>query len=101
MKISKIFLSGVLACMCACNCSTDKPEDNGENNNDTPATPVPEVKKDVTVYVTKADKTQLFEKSYREFGKPGSMSPNQVTYDKTATSQEVDGFGLAVTTATC
>ena len=102
MKISKIFLSSVLACLCACNCSTEKPQNNGGETPGTDTKPVPEVKvKDVTVYVTKADRTKLFEKSYLDFGKPGSMSPNQVTYDKTATAQEVDGFGLAVTTATC
>ena len=27
MKISKLFLTGVLACLCACNCTTDKPVD--------------------------------------------------------------------------
>ena len=97
MKISKIFLTGVLACMCACNCTTDKPDNGGTDTPD----PKPEVvKKDVVAYVTTEDSRKQFEMSTFKFGKPGSMSPSQVMYDKTALSETtVDGFGLAVTTA--
>ena len=100
MKISKLFLTGVLACLCACNCTTDKPVDEPV----TPDNPTPEkpevVTKDVVAYVTTADGKKQFEKSTFDFGKPGSMSPNQVTFDKTKLAAEpVDGFGLAVTTA--
>ena len=100
MKISKLFLTGVLACLCACNCTTDKPEDEPV----TPENPTPEkpeaVVKDVVAYVTTADSKKQFEKSTFNFGKPGSMSPNQVTFDKTKLAAEpVDGFGLAVTTS--
>ena len=97
MKISKIFLTGVLACMCACNCTTEKPDNGGTDTPD----PKPEVvKKDVVAYVTTEDSRKQFEMSTFKFGKPGSMSPSQVMYDKTALSETtVDGFGLAVTTA--
>ena len=101
MKVSKIFLSGILACMCACNCTTDKPEE----NTGTPVPPAQEEKpevviKDVVAYVTTSDSKQQFAKTSFDFAKPGSMSPNQVTYDKTSLAAEpVDGFGLAVTTA--
>lgn len=99
MKISKLFLSGVLASLCACNCTTEKADD--KTSGTTPDTPAVEQDKDVVAYVTKCDRSQLFRKSSFDFGKPGSMSPNQVTYDKTKTGQEIDGFGLALTTASC
>lgn len=103
MKISKIFLSSVLACLCACNCSTDKPANNGGDTPGTGETPKPEVTiKDVVAYVTTADSRQQFAKESFDFGKAGSMSPNQIRYDKTALAdQSVDGFGLAVTTSSC
>ena len=97
MKISKLFLTGVLACLCACNCTTDKPDGSTDN----PSSGQPEViTKDVVAYVTTADGGKQFERSTFNFGKSGSMSPYLVTYDKTALAAEpVDGFGLAVTTA--
>ena len=53
-------------------------------------------------YVTTADSRQQFAKESFDFGKAGSMSPNQIRYDKTALAdQSVDGFGLAVTTSSC
>lgn len=99
MKMSKLFLSGILACFCACNCTTEKPQD---DTPDTPDTPVVEQDKDVVAYITTEDGNSQFVKSTFDFGKPGSMSPNQVKYDKTdLAEQSVDGFGLAVTTASC
>ncbi|MBQ7811174.1 MAG: glucosylceramidase [Bacteroidales bacterium] len=99
MKVSKIFFTGLVACLSACNCTTEKPDD---GKTDTPGTPVttPEKARDVTAYVTTADSRMQFEKTTFDFGKPGSMSPNQVTFDMTSLGEEkVDGFGLAVTTA--
>lgn len=95
MKIPKIFFSGLLAFMCACTCTAEKPG-NGDNNNQPP-----EVTGDVIAYITKADKSKLFVKEGFDFDKPGSMSANQVLYDKTKLGPEIDGFGLAITTATC
>lgn len=98
MKMSKLLLTGVLACLCACNCST---ENSNTGDPATPDTPEVTVDKDVVAYLTKCDKSKLFERTTFDFGKPGSMSPYQITYDKTKTAQEIDGFGLALTTASC
>ena len=84
--------------MCACNCTpTEKPEEGKKPDQEQPVVQ----EKDVTAYVTMANQTLLFKKSGFDFSKPGSMSPNQITYDKTKTYQELDGFGLAITTASC
>ena len=97
INISKILVTGLLTCMCACNCTTEKSD---SKEPDKPA-PKPEVvKKDVVTYVTTEDSRRQFEISTFKFDKPGTMSPNQVMYDKTDLSEiTVDGFGLAVTTS--
>jgi glucosylceramidase len=97
--MSKLFLTGILVCLCACNCTTDKPApDTGDGGQTVP--PVEVVDKDVVAYVTTANGSKLFEKTTFDFGRPGSMSPYQVTFDMTkASDTPVDGFGLAVTTA--
>ena len=97
--MSKLFLTGILACLCACNCTPDKPTpDTGDDQQNTP--PVEVVEKDVVAYVTTAKGDKQFEKTTFDFGKPGSMSPYQVTFDTSKQSDApVDGFGLAVTTA--
>lgn len=101
MKMSSILLVGAFACLCACNCAPEKPADEG-NEGGTVVPPVEVVDKDVVAYVTTADSRRQFERSTYDFGKPGSMSPNQVMYDKTDLNDKtVDGFGLAVTTASC
>ena len=94
----KLFLMLAVSCLCACNCTpADKPEDGKKPDQEQPVVQ----EKDVTAYVTMANQTLLFKKSGFDFSKPGSMSPNQITYDKTKTYQEIDGFGLAITTASC
>lgn len=99
--MSRLFLTGILACLCACNCTTEKPAPdtgNGDGQQTTP--PVEVVDKDVVAYVTTANGNKQFEKTTFDFGKPGSMSPYQVTFDTSKKSAvSVDGFGLAVTTA--
>lgn len=103
MKVNNIFLIAALSCFCACNCAPDKPVDD-PTKTDTPegGDKVEVVDKDVVAYVTSADSRHQFEKSTFDFGKPGSMSPYQVMYDKTDLKPwTVDGFGLAVTTASC
>lgn len=96
--MKRIFTITAIACLCACNCTpAEKPEEGKGPETETPEV----VEKDVTTYVTMANQTLLFKKSGFDFSKPGSMSPNQVTYDKSKTLQEIDGFGLAVTTASC
>jgi len=94
----KLFLMLAVSCMCACNCTpADKPEDGKKPDQQQPVVQ----EKDVTAYVTMANQTLLFKESGFDFSNPGSMSPNQITYDKTKTYQEIDGFGLAITTASC
>lgn len=79
----------------------------GHSNKGTaPVTPVePEepdqTVSDITTYITTADATQLFVTLTSDFTKAGSMSPNQVKFAEDPTAPEVDGFGLAVTTASC
>lgn len=82
--------------LCACNSCSEKPVKPEDVDEPDPAP----VSKDVTAYLTKCDGSVLFEKSSLAFGKPGSMSPYQVTYDKDTDSPQIDGFGLAITTAT-
>ena len=99
MELKKLLIAGFMTCLCACNCVGEKPE-NPDDQQGTVTPPVEETY-DVTVYKTSADKSYLFARSGFDFSKPGSMSPNQIIYDKTRTQQEIDGFGLAVTTASC
>ena len=99
MELKKLLIAGFMTCLCACNCVGEKPE-NPDDQQGTVTPPVEETY-DVTVYKTSADKSYLFARSGFDFSKPGSMSPNQIVYDKTRTQQEIDGFGLAVTTASC
>ena len=54
---------------------------------------------DVVSYTTTADGLRLFSRSGFNFAKAGSMSPNQVRFSKDGSAPEVEGFGLAVTTA--
>ncbi len=56
---------------------------------------------DVKVYVTTADSTMLFVETSVPFTGPDVQADIRVSYDKTELGPEVDGFGLAVTTATC
>ena len=100
MKIYNMFLSGLMACMCACNCTVDSTDEGGQDNGN-PETPVV-ADKDVVSYLTTVDGTSQFVRKSFDFGKKSSMSPYQVTYDKTRKADNaVDGFGLAVTTSTC
>lgn len=82
--------------LCSCACSEEKP-DNGGNGPDVP----PEDGRNVTAYVTTADAKSLFKKTTFDFTDLNVLNSSKIFYDKTAAFQEVDGFGLAVTTATC
>lgn len=93
----KFLVIGLLACGCACS----KPS-NGTPEPGKPETPDPvsEISKDIAVYTTTADGTKLFEESFAEFGKAGSMSPYVVKFTDEK-FQTVDGFGAAVTVSSC
>ncbi len=90
MKYSGLLLASLLFCICACNCTSEAPSDSSEFE-----------MKDVLAYVSTADAESLFKKSSFEFTDLDVASTYKVRYDKTSLGREVDGFGLAVTTATC
>ena len=91
--MKRIFLytvTGLFAlCSCACGGTEDpvKPE------------PQPEVF-DATLWTTTFDKAKDFKKSGVAFGAAGTASPHTVRFTG-ETFQTVDGFGLAVTQASC
>lgn len=97
MKSIKTFLFTALACLCSCNQPAESPAE-GENTKK----PEPEQAKDVLAYTTTVDISKRFFKETFNFGKANTMSPYQIRYDKNdLAAQSVDGFGLAVTTASC
>ena len=83
----------MLLFMCSCSCA-EKPDGGGQE-------PEQEIPEDVTVYVTTADAKSLFVKSGIGFSDLNVLNSSKILYDKTALLQEVDGFGLAITTASC
>ena len=92
-----LIIPTVLALTC-CACGHEVPE-NTKPDDPTPVEPVVETKV-AKAYVTTADKSQLFAESTIEFGKAASMSPNIVRFTEDR-YQSVDGFGLAITQASC
>ena len=92
-----LIIPTVLALTC-CACGHEVPE-NTKPDDPTPVEPVVETK-GAKAYVTTADKSQLFAESTIEFGKAVSMSPNIVRFTEDR-YQSVDGFGLAITQASC
>ena len=92
-----LIIPTVLALTC-CACGHEVPE-NTKPDDPTPVEPVVETK-GAKAYVTTSDKSQLFAESTIEFGKAASMSPNIVRFTEDR-YQSVDGFGLAITQASC
>ena len=92
-----LIIPTVLALTC-CACGHEVPE-NTKPDDPTPVEPVVETK-GAKAYVTTADKSQLFAESTIEFGKAASTSPNIVRFTEDR-YQSVDGFGLAITQASC
>lgn len=87
-----LIFSSIFIGACSCTEKGTKPE--GEENK-------PEVTKDVTAYVTTADSKSLFKSSQFNFTDTNVLDSYNIRYDKTALGSEIDGFGLAVTTASC
>ena len=88
----RLYILSVLLCLTACACN-EKPS--GEE----PGGLVDA--KDVTAYVTTSDLKTLFKKSEFDFSTPEALASQTIRYDKSALGKEVDGFGLALTTASC
>lgn len=88
-------LLSVVCCSCNGKDGPSKPEEP-----DTPTPPIVEEEDGATVYTTTFDLSSKMAKSTVKFGKASSMSPNVVKF--TAQNyQTMDGFGLAITQATC
>ena len=97
-RVSLYAVIGLFAlCSCACGSKEDpvKPEPQPRPQPD----PQSEVF-DATLWTTTFDKTRNFAKSGVAFGKAATMSPNVVRFTE-ETFQTVDGFGLAITQASC
>ena len=90
-----ITLAALVPVIAACN----SPE-NGGGGQETTGTPE-EVAGHVLTWTTTADAGHLFEAAGYDFDKAGSMSPYVVNIDKSEKYQTVDGFGAAITGATC
>ena len=99
MKLVRTFLILTAFCFCACNC-TDKGQDTPTGGEDNKQEQV-EQADPVTVYVTTADAKTLFKRSTLKFSDTNVLDSYNIRYDKTQLGNEIDGFGLAVTTATC
>ena len=92
-----LFIPAILAFTC-CSCGHETP-DNSQTVDPVPEEPVVETG-GAKAYITTADKSQLFAESTIKFGKAASMSPNIVRFTGER-YQSVDGFGLAITQASC
>ena len=79
--------------LCTCSCTEKNTGNNGaDKGNKT------EIVKDVTAYVTTSDSKTLFKKSSFSFTDTNVLNSYNIRYDKSKLGNEIDGFGLAVTT---
>ena len=88
----RLYILSVLLCLTACACN-EKPS--GEE----PGGLVDA--KAVTAYETTADLKSFFKKTSFDFAGPEVLASQAIRYDKSVLGKEVDGFGLALTTASC
>jgi glucosylceramidase len=100
MKRISIYLLAALFAIGSCSCKVTPPDD-GPDQPETPEDPTPvEEVKDASVWTTTFDKSKDFELHYEAFGKAKTMSPYVVKFTDEK-FQTIDGFGLAVTQASC
>ena len=97
MRYSSIYTILAMAFMMSCSCDS-------QTSNQTPEPePAPQPQPEVEAaksYTTTADKSSLFAENTIAFGKTASMSPYAVRFTD-ETYQTVDGFGAALTVASC
>lgn len=95
-------IGAFLLCSCACGGKVDPVDPPTPPPSETPETPdtPPVTTEGATVWTTTFDKSHAFEKKTVSFGKAATMSPYTVRFTDD-TFQTVDGFGLAVTQASC
>lgn len=91
LLIATLLLTGTVCC----SSSSD-----GEKTPEPTPGPTPETPADVMAYVSSANASRLFAEEKLDYSKI-SMSPYKITLDPTETYQTIDGFGPAVTGATC
>ena len=93
-KLFPIAILGMLA-LFSCSCGGKDPEP------EPGPTPEPSsVVYDATLWTTTFDKTRDFQKSGVAFSKPSATAQNVIRFTD-ETFQTVDGFGLAITQASC
>ena len=96
-RLSLLATIGLLSfCSCSCGGGEDMPEQTPGKDTD----PVETVEDGAAAWTTTFDKSRAFQKSTIAFGKAATMSPYAVRFTSTE-YQSVDGFGLAVTQASC
>lgn len=97
MKFYKLYMAAALMSLLGCTSNASAGSDgNGTTEPQDPQQP----EKDIVCYVTSADASSLMHRTTFDFAKAGSMSPNQIHFEECSSSPAVDGFGLAITTAT-
>lgn len=83
---------------CMINCSKSKGSDSSGNNNPPVNPPTPPANADMTLWLTRADKSALFQKQNVTLAfSTGSNSNQTITVDTTQTYQSIDGFGYTLT----
>ena len=99
--MKKISIFAILGLLAAFSCSCKGGEDPVKPDTPDPGPdPVPVVTEGATAWTTTFDKSRDFEKKAISFGKAATMSPYAVRFTSDE-YQSVDGFGLAVTQASC
>ena len=93
-KLFPIVILSLLA-FCSCSCGGKDPEPEPG-----PAPEPPAEVYDATLWTTTFDKTRDFQKSGVAFGRPSATAQNIIRFTD-ETFQTVDGFGLAITQASC
>lgn len=100
MNKSALLALFAAAFMMSCSCNSQKDEPVDPTPIPKPDTPVTPSFEGAWSYTTTASKTKLFEEGQIAFGKTASMSPYAVRFTDD-TYQTVDGFGAAMTVASC
>ena len=93
---NKLHLFGLLTLLLFAGCHSCSKDNNGGEE----PTPPAETTSDVETYVTSQDGMRSFARQEVNFASVG-MSPYKVTLDPQTRYQEVDGFGAALTGASC
>ncbi len=94
--MKKMFLFAMVGVLALCSCACKGTDPNPDQGTD----PEPSGVYDATLWTTTFDKSRDFVKSGVAFDRSSPQSPNAVRFTD-ETFQTVDGFGLAITQASC